>query len=277
MAKTKDFADCPDTIGLIPAAGQALRLGPLPCSKELYPIGFQRETPSAPKVACQYLLERMRAAGITRAYIVLRAGKWDIPAYFGDGARLDMHLAYLLMGLPFGAPYTLDQAWPFVQQVRIALGFPDVLFEPADGFARLLVRQDRTGADVVLGLFPAHRPHKCDMVEIGAEHRVVRIVIKPQATELRYTWLIAVWKPTFTRFMHDYLAAASSKQPTAPRELFVGDVVQAAIDAGLRVEAERFEEGSAIDVGTPEDLRHAVRRYAGSPQSTQRTQRRPKD
>ncbi len=31
-----------DVIGLIPAGGQAKRLSPLPCSKELYPIGFGR-------------------------------------------------------------------------------------------------------------------------------------------------------------------------------------------------------------------------------------------
>ena len=54
-----------NVVGLIPAAGRAERLGPLPCSKELLPIGF-RETPRgpAPKVAGHYLLERFRAAGV---------------------------------------------------------------------------------------------------------------------------------------------------------------------------------------------------------------------
>lgn len=251
-----------DIIGLIPAAGQATRLGALPCSKELYPIGFQAEPSGSPKVACHYLLERMRAAGITRAYIVLRAGKWDIPAYFRDGAWLDMHLAYLLMGPPFGSPYTLDQAWPFVWHSRVALGFADIIFEPFDAFARLLAYQADTGADAVLGLFPAERPHKCDMVETDAANRVRRIVIKPTATELRYNWMVAVWTPIFTRFMHEYLAAALGAQPTAPREAFVGDVMQAAIDAGLRFEAQRFDRGRALDIGTTEELKEAIRRYS---------------
>ena len=30
-----------EIIGVIPAAGRATRLGPLPCSKELFPVGFQ--------------------------------------------------------------------------------------------------------------------------------------------------------------------------------------------------------------------------------------------
>jgi glucose-1-phosphate thymidylyltransferase len=251
-----------DVIGLIPAAGLAQRLGPLPCSKELYPIGFKSDQTGFPKVACQYLLESMRVVGIKQAYIVLRAGKWDIPAYLGSGAQLDLSLAYLLMDAPFGAPYTLDKAWPFVQHARIALGFSDVLFEPADAFSRLLARQSRTGAEVVLGLFPAERPSKCDLVVTDAADRVWRIVIKPLTTELRYTWMIAVWAPVFTRFMHDHLAGLLPAQSSAPRELFVGEVMQAAIDAGLRIEAERFDTGHAIDIGTPEDLRKAVQRYS---------------
>jgi glucose-1-phosphate thymidylyltransferase len=156
----------------------------------------------------------------------------------------------------------VDQAWPFVQQARIAFGFPDILFGPADAYARLLAHQSRTGADVVLGLFRSCRPQKCDMVEINAEARVRRIVIKPSVTKLHYTWMIAVWGPAFTRFMHTYLAAVAHAQPAAPRELFMGDVIQAAIDAELEVEAERFDEEWQIDIGTPEELREAIRRFS---------------
>jgi len=98
-----------EIVGLVPAGGQASRIAPLPCSKELYPIGF-RSTDAGhglqTKVVSHYLLEKMRLAGITKAYIVLRPGKWDIPAYFGDGLFLNMHLAYLMMRSPLGVPYT---------------------------------------------------------------------------------------------------------------------------------------------------------------------------
>jgi glucose-1-phosphate thymidylyltransferase len=30
-----------EIVGLIPAAGKAAHMGPLPCSKKLYPIGFR--------------------------------------------------------------------------------------------------------------------------------------------------------------------------------------------------------------------------------------------
>ena len=160
-----------EVIGLLPAAGQAKRIAPLPVSKELYPIGFRfvEENHSLrPKAVCHYLLEKMQLAGIAKAYIILRSGKWDIPAYLGDGAMLNMHLGYLIMGLPFGVPYTLDQAYPFVQKALVALGFPDILFQPDDVFVRLLARLRASEADVVLGLFPTDQSQKAGMVDFDA-------------------------------------------------------------------------------------------------------------
>ena len=61
---------------------------PLPCSKELFPLGFQLMEGSSqprPKAVGHYLLEKFQLAGIAKTYIILRKGKWDIPAYFGHG------------------------------------------------------------------------------------------------------------------------------------------------------------------------------------------------
>lgn len=254
-------------IGLIPAGGQATRLAPLPMSKELYPIGFRPVDDGRsirPKVVCHYLLEKMRLAEIRKAYIVLRAGKWDIPAYFGDGSMLDMHLAYLMMNRPFGAPYTLDQVYPFVGDALVAVGFPDILFQPCDAFVLLLARQAATHADVVLGLFPISPQQKADMVAVDDDGRVRQIVIKPPQTHLRYAWIIAVWTPAFARFMHDFLASQPDVERLArdtvpePSELFVGDVFQAAIDHNIRVEAVCFPDGSFLDIGIPDNLVKAV-------------------
>ncbi len=247
-----------EVIGLMPAAGEATRLSPLPCSKELYPVGFrpaEQGSSVRPKVVCHYLLEKMRLAGVTRAYIILREGKWDIPAYFGGGEILDMHLAYLMMDLPFGVPYTLDQAYPFVQDAMLAFGFPDIIFQPDDAFVQLLARQAVTNADIVLGLFPADQPQKIDMVDLDANGRVHQIVIKPRRTNLRYTWIIAVWTPVFTRFMHEYLSSVNAHKQ---RELFVGDVIQEAIDKNWQVESVIYPHGTYLDIGTPGDLAKAV-------------------
>lgn len=246
-----------DVIGLLPAGGQATRLSPLPLSKELFPVGFHEagETRSLrPKTVCQHLLEKMRLAGITRAFFILRPGKWDIPAYFGDGAMLSMHLGYLTVHVPYGVPYTLNQAYPFVKDARIALGFPDILFQPDDAFVHLLARQTKSQADVVLGLFPTHQYWKAGMVKFDQTGRVYEIIEKPKQTDLQYMWATAVWTPRFTQFMHEYL-----QMLTPGQELPIGNVIQAGIDAGMNVEAVPFSEGSYLDVGTPEDLIRAIR------------------
>lgn len=249
----------PDILALIPAAGRAERLGPLPCSKELLPIGF-RETPRgpAPKVACHYLLERFRAAGIRKVLMVLHESKWDVPRYLGTGEIADVSLAYVVIPGSRSVPETLDRAFPFSEGSLVALGFPDVLFEPADAYARLIERQAATGADLVLGLFPTARFHTTDMVELGADGRVVRVEVRPLSTTLRYNWLLAVWSPVFTRFLHE----AVRSDPAGEGELQIGAIVQAAVAAGLNVQGVEFPDGSYRDIGTPEELAAAVREHA---------------
>ncbi len=62
----------------------------------------------------------------------------------------------------------------------------------------------------------------------------------------------------FSLFMHNYLAQVNVKPN---KELFVGDVILAAIRQGLCVESVSFAQGRYIDIGTPDDL---VRAVAGS-------------
>jgi len=257
-----------EVVGLLPAGGRARRIAPLPCSKELFPVGFRNMDEGRslrPKVVCHYLLEKMRLAGITKAYIVLRKGKWDIPAYFGDGSMLNMHLAYLMMRSPLGVPYTVDQAYPFLQDNLVAFGFPDIIFQPDDAFVQLLSRQQATSADIVLALFSAHRPQETEMIDVADDGRVRSLIIKPSQTHLRYNWIFALWTPGFTHFMHEHLADLQNKQREAQnpapehRELSIGHVIQAAIDQELKVEAVIFPNNTFLDIGTPDDLVNAIR------------------
>lgn len=259
-----------EIIGLIPAAGKARRLAPLPCSKELYPIGFRTVEGGRsfrPKAVGHYLLEKMRLAGIRKACVVIREGKWDIPAYFGDGKIVDMRLAYLMMGLPFGVPYTIDQAYPFVCHAMIAFGFPDILFEPDNAFEELIDRQSVTRADLVLGLLPASEPRRVDMVAIGQNGAVRAIQIKPLQTDLRYTWVTALWTPVFSDLIHRHLTESITADKATgidtrladDGELTMGDVIQVAIEEGLRIDSVVFPGGAPLDIGTPENLAKAQR------------------
>ena len=262
-----------DVIGLLPAGGKGARIAPLPCSKELFPIGFRIVDGIdglRPKVVSHYLLEKMRGAGIRNVFFIIREGKWDIPAYYGDGAMLGMHLAYVVIPGSSGPPDTLDRAYPFVQNKFIAFGFPDILFGPDDVFAQLLQQQASTNSDVVLGLFPAHDSRGMDMVDIDGNRRIHSMVLKPAQTHLRYAWICGVWSSVFTEFMHEFLASpqirtnlgqCASQKIDTQGDIPVGLVIQAAIQKGLRVEGVPFPDETYVDIGTPEDLVKACRIY----------------
>jgi glucose-1-phosphate thymidylyltransferase len=260
-----------DIIGLIPAAGEAKRLSPLPCSKELYPIGMQfakGKKGKKPKVVAHDLLEKMRLAGVLNAFFIIRKGKWDIPGYFGDGALLDMNIGYLMMNLRYGTAYTIDQAYPFVKDKTIVFGFPDILFSTEDAFGQLINKQKLTNADIVLGLFPAGNPEKVDMVELNAEGRICGIDIKPTNTTLVYTWIIAVWSGGFTKFLHNHVKAdlymRSNNTDDAlainEKELSIGDSIKSAMLDRMKIDTVIFSNGKFLDIGTPEDLEKVHRK-----------------
>ncbi|HSM82434.1 MAG TPA: sugar phosphate nucleotidyltransferase [Nodosilinea sp.] len=272
------MASLPPTIGLIPAAGQGTRISPLPMSKELFPLGFravQGKAGPRPKVACHYLLEAMRRAGAEQAFFILRPGKWDIPQFLGDGADLGMHLGYVTVHVPFGVPFSLNQAYPFLRGATVVLGFPDMLFAPGDAYQVLLERLHGGEADVVLGLFPTDQPEKVGVVDVDDSGLVRGIYEKSSFTHLPYMWAIAAWRPSFTEFLHQFVgecqrALLGDQVPQALTSLPpytetpIGDVIHAALQAGLRVEAEPFAEGYYLDIGTPENLAKAIQRHMAS-------------
>lgn len=247
-----------EIVGLVPAAGRARRLAGVLAgeaagtSKEVLPVGLPAR---GRRPAAAYLLGAFARAGITRAYVVLREGKWDVPtALLGSPVAL----AHLVLRESSSVAETLDAAYPFVRGGRVALGFPDILFRPADAFLRVREHQEAAGADVVLGLVPTDRPDKADVVEMDAGGRVRRLVIKPRAPVLRpSTWIAAVWGPAMTELLHAEVAAAREAPAPAERELYPGDVIGRAIEEGLRVEAVELPGGRHLDIGTAEDLARA--------------------
>ena len=255
-----------EVIGLIPCAGRASRISPLPCSKEVLPVGLRRISDGSlrPKVVSHYLLEMMRAGGIHKTFFILRKGKWDIPEYYGDGDSFGMDIGYLMMGRPYGPAYTLDQAYPFVKRSRVAIGFPDILFEPVHAFRRALKRLDVTRADVVLGLYRAHDIRVWDIVTVDRTGRVHELLLMPKKTSSGMAWVFAVWTSKFTEFMHEYLAvprvAAEHPGSDLPTEVTVGEVIQAAVREGLRTQSVIFRRNDYLDIGTSEGLRKAAAR-----------------
>lgn len=238
-------------VALIAAAGRAVRLGGMAGSKEVLGVG-----PEGRPVA-RYLLDGLARAGVEVAYVMTRPGKEDVPQALGDGAETGVRLAYVVVPETGSICETLDRARPFVRGRSVVLGFPDVLFEPEDAFARIVARRRETGADAVLALVPTDRPEKADLVRAETDGRVTAIEIKPRQTDLRLTWIGAVWGPEVTELLHELVR--SGRTGAGGRELYPSDVLLEAMERGLRVEAVPLPEGRHLDVGTPEDLERSAR------------------
>jgi glucose-1-phosphate thymidylyltransferase len=160
-----------------------------------------------------------------------------------------------MLGAPYGLPYTLDQAYPFVRRSVVAFGFPDILFEPRDAFTRALARLNEFRASLVLVLCRIPDPRVHDMVRVDSGGRILELVIKPQSTPLQLGWILAVWNSEFTDFMHDFLAGCKKRNaPSSRAELTVGEVIQAAIRHGLKTQTIAYPQHEYLDIGTPEGL-----------------------
>ncbi|HLS57491.1 MAG TPA: sugar phosphate nucleotidyltransferase [Zeimonas sp.] len=255
-------------VGVIAAAGRATRLAPLPCSKELLPIGVHREPEALrgrPKAVSQYLLEKMRAAGARRIFFVVRSGKFDIAEYYGDGSRLGLSIAYLMMNEPWGPPFSTAQAAPFVDDATVLFGFPDILIQPEDCFVRARDRLRDTGADIVLGLFQGALSDGLDLVDTDVHGRVTGLITKEEAPPRRegdVGYLLAAWAPGFTRFLVDETRRLSEVARSGVRgpspDWPMGAIIAAAIRAGLHVDSVFLPDARFLDVGTPEGLAAAA-------------------
>ena len=96
---------------------------------------------------------------------------------------------------------------------------------------RLLAHLSDSEADLVLGIVPFNQPHKGGMVDFEPNGSVRFVVDKPQQSTLHYRWFTAAWTPSFTEFLHQYLV----HQPRVlAEEVLINDVIQAAIDSGLK-------------------------------------------
>jgi glucose-1-phosphate thymidylyltransferase len=244
-----------EIIGIIPAGGTASRMGKLPCSKEVFPIVTKEGNVIA---ASSNLLRYFSLAGISKTFFILRKGKWDIPEYYGDGSEFGIHISYLMMNLPFGTPFTINQVYPFLKNEIVALGFPDIIFEPEDAFMQLKLKLLSCDADIMLGIVPATQYKQSDMIEFDEKGNIRNLIIKQNRPDLLYGWFIALWRPTFSEFMNDFLAGllktnADGRIKIADgsyREVYVGDVIQEAIAKGMKTDHIMFRDGYYVDIGT---------------------------
>jgi glucose-1-phosphate thymidylyltransferase len=155
-----------------------------------------------------------------------------------------------MQGLPYGVPFTLDQAYPFINNSIVALGFPDIIYKTKDIYIKLLKRLKEGNTDVVLGLFPADHPQNADGVEVDSDGIIHRVFAKPSNTRQHLVWAAAVWKPALTHFIHEHIE--NFKDPSQKLvELQIGHIVQIYIEQGHLAAGICVSDHPPIDIGTP--------------------------
>lgn len=252
-----------ELIGLLPAAGRGSRLGPIPCSKEIMPLGFQPNPASAegrwqPVTAIETHLQALKVAGATQATIVISETKSDIVRYIGDGSRYGIPVVYLYQQELRGMPFALNLVTPWIGTGTTIFSMPDTLITPVDTLAQVVIHHQQQPSDLTLGLFYTTTPHKFGMIKLDTHGRVITFVDKPVETDLNLMWGLAAWSRRFTKFLDHFLASFS----TYASECVLSDVFLAALHNGLSVQAIILEDARYHDIGTPEDFQTVVREIA---------------
>jgi len=243
--------------GLIPAAGRATRLGGLPYSKELLPIPARADERDRAgiRLAIENSVRLLLECGIRHQHIIIAPSKQDIPAHLGDGERLGASIVYTEIADSPSVPHSLDAAFDSVAGDDVVLVFPDIMFEPRAEIAEFFSTQTPSDIDILLALVPSTRGDKVDMVSLAGDGLVDEVVPKPGIGICGWTWVAAAWSAKFSKFLHEFLNEPGPDHvPAADSELYVADVINAAIKNGLVCQAGRFAGGTAIDIGTPGDF-----------------------
>lgn len=132
-----------------------------------------------------HLVERMRATSPDELRIVTRPEKEDVVAHAEHiGARVILgHPADVAASLQLGLAGLDDED-------EVLIGFPDSLWEPPDGFVKLLDAL-RQGAEVALGLFSSDELERSDVVVRDADGIVTGVEVKPERPSADVIWGIA--------------------------------------------------------------------------------------
>ena len=177
-----------------------------------------------------YLVERMAVARPDTIRLVTRPAKTDVAAW---ARRRGLEVVHAEP--PDVAASLLNGMHGLADDVIVIVGFPDTVWEPADGFERL-VAAVRDGADVALGLFETAEPRRCDIVEATPRGRVTGIEVKPAAPGGSTTWgCLAARKRVFA-------GMSAWSEPGA----YLDAICSSTICVGLHL-GDRY-----VDIGTPE-------------------------
>jgi glucose-1-phosphate thymidylyltransferase len=240
--------------GIIPAAGNGMRIQPLAFSKELLPVGSRMDAAGVerPRAVSEYLVERMVRGGAGKICFVISPWKSDILQYFGSSVE-GADVAYVIQSQASGLCDAIFCARPLVHPDEpVLIGLPDTVWFPEDALAEL--------PDDCLSflLFRVERPDLFDAVVMDDNGRVREIQVK--SSEARSNWIWGAFKMP-GRVLHNLHALWLRR---GRQDEYVGTLVNAWLAEGGTAHGvcggERY-----VDVGTLGGYREAMRLLGSNP------------
>jgi dTDP-glucose pyrophosphorylase len=235
--------------GLIPAAGKGSRLEPLTLAipKELLIVGE--------KAIIEHVIDAFKIAHIADITIVVGWKKHAILDYLGSGDRLGIRLTYVVQDKQNGWAKAIEAGHRVIGDEPFALILGDDFFYPKSFLSDLVAFHEKKQADISIGVCEVADPTRHGIIKPEGDD-VVDIIEKPAPEKAPSTLgCIGVYV-----FSPDIFDAIQRIQPGLNNEYQVADAVKLMITEHRRVKYLRIQ-GEHIDVGTPQDLSKANRRY----------------
>jgi len=225
---------------LILAGGTGSRLRPLTQTgaKQLLPVGN--------KPIIHYVLEDVRAAGITDVGVIIgNETAVGIRRDLQDGSRWGLELTYLHQEDPLGLAHCIIVAEEFLKHESFVMYLGDNLLKGGIGPFAAAFRERKPNALTVLR--EVRNPTEFGVAEFHADGRLKRLVEKPASPPSN-------WALTGIYFFdHHIIEAARAIQPSRRGELEITDAIQWLLDNGFKVDYEMLTDWWK-DAGNPQDL-----------------------
>jgi len=232
------------------AAGRGVRLKPLTLTrpKHMLPVG------GAPLL--EWMLRRLKDAGVDDALVVTHYMGEKIRGYFGDGSGLGLRLSYADQGRALGTADAFRQAEGFADGEDFIGVYGDLYVSP--GAVEAVVGSHREG-ETTMAVVPVEDPSSYGVVDLEGD--VVTGIMEKPAQGSEPSRLANAGIYVFTSEVFRWIGETGLSKR---REYEVTDTLRMMIEAGTPVRAVTVPPEAWLDVGLPWNLLDANMRALAS-------------
>lgn len=236
--------------GVIPAAGKGERMEPFTDAypKELLPVGE--------KAVIHHAVEDMKAAGIEDICIVVGWKQHAIMDYLGSGEDLGVQLTYVVQEERNGIAGAIESAKHYVEDERFAVVLGDNYVDDKDSLKDLVNFHKQKDFDATVGAFRPDNITSYGVLDPGEDNYVQELVEKPSEDEAPSEVAVSgmyVFEP-------EIFDAVKKVERGEGGEYQLTDAIEILRKRNNNV-GYREIQGTRIDIGTPERLRKANKRF----------------